>query len=105
MFYSQNYLYAMQRNYQQSRFIGGIWPFVGGLLIGGLVGANYPHGATSYPPAYLYQPAPYGPIYYPTNSNVPNPSYYINPYQPTNMYVDSATSITETPIYSYKPYN
>ncbi len=60
----------------QYRVIGPIWPFVGGLLVGGLFAPNkgplYPNNPY---PTYYYQPTPY----------YQNNSYYTYPYVPYNQ--------------------
>lgn len=63
----------MPYNYQY-RFVGPIWPFVGGLLVGGLFAPNkgplYPSNGYPVQTYYYYQPVPY----------YQNNSYYSYPY-------------------------
>lgn len=81
----------MNNSYPYRIFQGPILPFVGGMLVGGLVTNNKFNQPTPQPMYPVYYP-PY-PIQYPTQTNIYTPSYippYINQVQyPTsdNIYV------------------
>ena len=74
------YYYSPSSYRGENRFIGPLLPFVGGLLIGGLVG----------PRPNFYQPVPYYPPYYPPTGYAPYVGTYPNNYNVTN---------TEIPTY------
>lgn len=95
----------MYYNDDQTRFIGPILPFVGGLLVGGLVAPSFK--TNQQPTPIYYQPVQYYPVstpypYYPYNPNYPNYPYQNKAYSQAN---NKTTNNYSNPLYSQNSVN